>query len=86
MPFLFRTKHKCNPAYRVISALGGVRPTSRIVNVSPSAVSRWMLPKSRGGTGGRIPQRHWQTIINYANKNKLHIRLTDLIYLSQVRA
>jgi len=78
MPFVFRTKNKCNPAYRVISALGGVRPTSRIVGVSPSAVSRWMMTAAEGGTGGRIPQRHWQTIINYAKKNKLSIRLTDL--------
>jgi hypothetical protein len=37
-----------------------------------------MLPAAQGGTGGRIPQRHWQTIINHANKNKLSIRLTDL--------
>lgn len=78
MPFLYRTKNKSNPAYRVISALGGVRPTSRIVDVSPSAVSRWMTTADVGGTGGRIPQRHWQTIINYAKKNKLKIKLVDL--------
>ena len=78
MPFVFRTKNKSNPAYRVISKLGGVRPTSRIVDVSPSAVSRWMRTVAEGGTGGRIPQRHWQTIINHANKNKLNIKITDL--------
>ena len=54
MPFVFRTKNKCNPAYRVISALGGVRPTSRIVGVSPSAVSRWMMTAAEGGTGQGI--------------------------------
>ncbi|CAB4183692.1 hypothetical protein UFOVP1375_46 [uncultured Caudovirales phage] len=78
MPFLFKTKNKSNPAYRVICMLGGVRPTARIVDVSPSAVSRWMMPAASGGTGGRIPQRHWQTIINHANKTKLNIRLNDL--------
>ena len=78
MPFLFRTKRKCNPAYRVICALGGVRPTARIIDVSPGAVSRWMLPAVEGGTGGRIPQRHWQVIIDYAKKHKINIKLTDL--------
>jgi hypothetical protein len=37
-----------------------------------------MMTAAEGGTGGRIPQRHWQTLINYAKKNKLSIRLTDL--------
>ena len=78
MPFLFRTKNKCNPAYRVIVKLGGVRPTARIVDVSPSAVSRWMMAAAQGGTGGRIPQRHWQTIINHANKIRMKLKITDL--------
>jgi hypothetical protein len=37
-----------------------------------------MMTAAEGGTGGRIPQRHWQTIINHANKNKLKIKLIDL--------
>ena len=78
MPFHLKTRNKANPAYRVVYELGGVRPTSRIVEVSASAVSRWMMSVDRGGTGGRIPQRHWQTIINYAKKNKLNIKLTDV--------
>jgi len=78
MTFVLLTKNKCNPAYRVVSLLGGVRPTSKIADISPSAVSRWMMTSAAGGTNGRIPQKHWQTIINHAKKNKLNLRLADL--------
>ncbi len=73
-----RIRGKENPAYRVVAALGGVRPTARLLEISPSAVSRWMTKTEQGGTGGLIPQKYWQTIINFSIAQKLRIKLQDL--------
>lgn len=71
-------KKNLDPAYTVISKIGGYRPTARMLGISPSAVLRWTLPAQLQGSGGAIPQRHWQAILNYAKQNKLGISLRDL--------
>lgn len=67
-----------DPAYSVISKIGGFRPTARMLGISPSAVLRWTLPANLQGSNGAIPQKHWQSIINYAKRNNLKISLRDL--------
>jgi DNA-binding transcriptional regulator YdaS (Cro superfamily) len=61
-----KTKHDAQPAMSVVLRLGGCRAVARLVGVSPSAVSRWCTPAPLGGTGGRIPQRHWGSLIAQA--------------------
>jgi len=58
--------HGANPAISIVVRLGGCRAVARLVGVSPSAVSRWCTPAPLGGTGGRIPQRHWDRLIAQA--------------------
>jgi len=70
-----------SPAREVVAKLGGVNATARILDLSPSAVSRWMMPASRRGTGGSVPQRHWPTIISHAKKERIKIGLRDLTLL-----
>lgn len=66
------------PAFDIIKLLGGVRATARIVNLSPGAVSRWTVSADRRGTAGRIPQRHWHTILQHAKKQRIKLTLKDL--------
>jgi hypothetical protein len=77
---MMNTKYKKNldPAYSVISKIGGYRPTARMLGISPSAVFRWTLSANLQGGGGAIPQKHWQSIIDHAKQNKLDISVLDL--------
>lgn len=70
-----------SPAREVVAALGGVRATARILQLNPSAVSRWMMPAAKRGTGGHVPQRHWPTILEHAKKERIKLSLRDLVNL-----
>lgn len=73
-----KQKNKLDPARTVIAKFGGVRPTARILQISPSAVSRWMLPRNLKGTNGAIPLKHWQNLINYAKQEKVTLAVSEL--------
>jgi len=72
-------KGRCQPARHVIERLGGVTATARIVKVSQSAVSRWLVPPAEWGSGGRIPQRHWPAIMEFVDKHNIDLNLSDLL-------
>jgi hypothetical protein len=73
------THTQLSPAREVIAKLGGVRATARVLQLNPSAVSRWMMPAERRGTGGSIPQRHWPALIAYAKKERVKLALRDFV-------
>jgi hypothetical protein len=66
------------PAFRVVTQLGGVCATARIVGCTPGAVSRWTIAKVNCGTGGRIPQRHWPLILRHARAQRIKIGVKEL--------
>ena len=70
-----------SPAREVVAALGGVRATARVLDLNPSAVSRWMMPTKKRGTGGHVPQRHWPAILTHAKKERIKLSLRDLVNL-----
>jgi hypothetical protein len=72
-------KGRCEPARNIIDRLGGVTATAKIINKTPSAVSRWLVPRSEGGTNGRVPQNHWETILDFAVAHKIALTLNDLL-------
>jgi|LakMenEpi03Aug12_release.lakeMendotaPanAssembly.Ray.scaffolds.fasta_scaffold961367_2 DNA-binding transcriptional regulator YdaS (Cro superfamily) len=67
-----------SPAREIVEKLGGVRATARILSMSPSAVSRWMMSRDKRGTNGHIPRRHWPAILKHSRAERLAIRLSDL--------
>jgi hypothetical protein len=71
-------KGRCEPAYNVIVRLGGVIRTAKVCGVHQSTVSRWLVWPVHGGTGGLVPQRHWETIVAYAKKKRIKLDLHDL--------
>lgn len=73
-------KHKREPAYSVILTLGGVRSTARILDIAPSAVSRWLLPRKKT-KAGLIPQEHWSRILEHCKLNKIKLTVDDLTHI-----
>lgn len=76
-----QSTQQLEPAKSIVAALGGVRATAKVCECAPSAVSRWMMPKEKRGTGGKIPQRHWGLLIAVGKKRGLGITLARLAAL-----
>jgi hypothetical protein len=72
-----------SPAREIVARLGGVRATARVLQLNPSAVSRWMMPAQKRGTGGQIPQRHWPALIAHAKKERVKLALRDFVILTK---
>jgi len=68
-------KHKKEPAYSIVNKIGGVRATARVLDIAPSAVTRWL------SHSGVIPQRHFAAILDHAKKQRLNIKIDDLLTL-----
>lgn len=68
-----------SPAERVIAAFKGVRATARALELDPSSVARWPLPKTRRGLGGKIPSAHMDKILRLSIKRGLGLTAEDLI-------
>lgn len=68
-----------SPAREVVAKFGGVRATARVLQLNPSAVSRWMMPAKKRGTGGHVPQRHWGALLTRAKKERIELSINDLV-------
>ena len=66
-----------NPASVIIEKLGGVEAVAAVCAVDISRVYRWTYDKSSGGTDGRIPTRHQQTILDHARARGLDLSPAD---------
>lgn len=71
-------KGRCQPAYAVICRLGGVSRVAQILDITQSAVSRWIITRSKGGTDGRIPPKYWEDILGHAKKAGIKLDVFDL--------
>jgi len=60
------------PARTVIGKIGTHR-VAAITGKHVSRVYRWMYPKSRGGTGGLIPQSDMPALLAYAIENQIDL-------------
>lgn len=80
-----RTKSRCQPAYDVIRRLGGAVSTAKLLGVDQSTVSRWTMLETLKGTGGRIPQKHWEIILHHAKKTGMLIDIYTISGLPRPR-
>jgi len=71
-------KGTCLPARFVVDRLGGVSATSKVIGISQSAISRWLVSCEQKGSGGQIPQRYWAEILAFAYHHKIDLTLSDL--------
>lgn len=68
------------PVDHVIKVFGGIRATARALKRDPSAITKWRRSKAKGGTGGEIPRGVQRRILTIAQRDKLDITATDLIF------
>jgi len=68
-----------DPATRIIRKLGGEAKVADIAGTARSAPYRWQHDKSRGGTGGLIPQAHHRNLLDYAEAHGIELSAEDFL-------
>lgn len=66
----------CQPAARVIAALGGVTRTAQLLDLPKSNVSRWA---SENGLNGRIPKKHHAKILELCHAFGYELTSEELV-------
>lgn len=67
------------PATSIIERLGGEALVATATKTALTAPYRWQASKTKGGTGGLIPQRHHQTLLNYAKDKGIPLEAADFL-------
>lgn len=84
-------RRRLSPAANVIEKFrhgddAGVKVVAGICGVDPSQVYRWMYGKEYGGTGGSVPQRHHQTLLQEARRRSVPLTAAELIGVNEFAA
>lgn len=66
-----------NPAKTVIGKVGGPERVAAVTGKHISRVYRWMYEKSRGGTGGSIPQADAEKLLAHAEAEGIDLTPAD---------
>lgn len=67
------------PASTIIKKFGGEAKVSEITETAYTAPYRWQAPRSKGGTGGLIPQRHHPKLLSYAKENSIDLSPAEFL-------
>jgi len=67
------------PASTIIKRLGGEAKVSEITGMAFTAPYRWQHEKTKGGTGGLIPQNHHRALLDYAEQNNIRLSAEDFL-------
>lgn len=65
MCIMLRVQQDNSPAAMVIGRCGGINKTAALIGVDRSVVNKWLLPKEKGGTGGKVPPKHWPKLLEH---------------------
>lgn len=57
---------RCEPAYSILALFGGPSPVSRALGLAAHTPLRWTYDTEKKGTGGAIPFRYHDQIIELA--------------------
>lgn len=71
------------PALKIITSFGGHAVVAELLGLAVSAVYRWDYPKSRGGTGGLIPQRHHAALLKVARERDIAVAPQDFMLIEE---
>ena len=67
------------PARTIIRLLGGEKVVSEITGTAYTAPYRWQHDRTRGGTGGLIPQRHHPKLLDHARAQGIELGAQDFL-------
>jgi hypothetical protein len=65
------------PAASIIAKLGGDTAVASIAGVHRTRVANWKRPKVAGGTGGIIPFRHQESLLDAAKLKGVDLSADD---------
>ena len=68
-----------DPAAHIIRKLGGEAAVAGITGLALTAPYRWQYEKSRGGTGGLIPQAHHRALLDYAHAHGIALSAEEFL-------
>jgi hypothetical protein len=66
-------------ATAIIRKLGGEAKVAGIAGTALSAPYRWQHEKSRGGTGGLIPQAYHRRLLDYADAHGIALAAEEFL-------
>jgi hypothetical protein len=66
-----------DPGKAIIKKLGGEAKVAGIAGTASS--DRWQHEKSRGGTGGLIPQAHHRRLLDYADAHGIALTAEEFL-------
>lgn len=72
------------PASIVIQRFGGIKAVADVLGLERTAVQRWTYGRDKG-TGGTVPQKHWNRLLTAAAESGLSLEANDLLP-SELRA
>jgi hypothetical protein len=76
-----RERQRLEPAKSIIAKIGSDK-VAEITGKHVSRVYRWMSPKDRGGTDGRIPHEDAEKLLAYAQVNQIDLTPADFFLAS----
>lgn len=65
-------------AERIIDKFNGRYNLARLIGKQPSTIYRWTYPRSKGGTGGLIPNKDLPLIRKAAREQGIYLTEKDL--------
>lgn len=71
--------HGMTVAETMIKRFGGREQLAAALGVNIVQVYRWTYPKTKKGTGGSIPARHFPTLLKVARERGIKLRPAELI-------
>lgn len=74
-----------DPARTIIAFLGGVHRVREITGSHISNIYRWMMPREKRGTGGKVPYETADQILGYAKENGIDLRGDDFFDASRLQ-
>lgn len=71
------------PAERIVQKFGGRDAFREKYKISESRLYRWTAPAAKGGTGGRVPSKHQQKLLDLARAENVDLKPEDFFEVEQ---
>lgn len=61
----------------IIAKFGGVQKVADLTGLSATQIHRWTYERERGGTGGLVPTKHQQPLLDAARERGIDLSEAD---------
>lgn len=74
------------PAASIIKKLGGYEVVAQVTGTAITAPYRWTHTIEKGGTGGFIPRKYHQRLLDHAKATEVELRPEDFVSAPSIQA